>query len=56
MSTELIQGLVKRASGLAELNHAGLQVVQGSLDETVLLFVMRQKVVPERVLEKVLAR
>lgn len=43
-------GLIERSSWLAELNHAWLQVVQGTFDEHTLLFVMGEEMMPESVL------
>lgn len=50
MTTELIHGFGERPPRLAELNHAGLQIVQGPFDKTVFLLVVCQKVVPKRML------
>lgn len=52
MSAELFHGLDKTTAGLAKLNHAGLQIVQWTLHETVLLLVVRQEVVPKRMLKQ----
>lgn len=53
MSTELVHCFHERTSWLAELDHAGLQVVQGSFHETVLLLVVCQKIMPQRMLHHV---
>jgi len=45
--TVLIDGFGEGATRLGKLNHARLKVVQRSLDEAGLLFVVRQKVVPK---------
>ena len=50
MTAELVHGLRQCAARLAELNHAGLQVVQSAFDKAILLLVVRQEIVPERVL------
>ena len=42
MPAELIHSLDERATRLAELNHAGLEVVERALDKAVLLLVVRQ--------------
>ena len=52
MSAELFHGLDKGAARLAELDHTGLQVIQGTFDETICFFVVCQEVMPERVLKK----
>ena len=50
MTAKLVHGLSKSAPRLAELNHTGLKVVQHPFNEAVLLFVMGQEVMPERML------
>ena len=50
MPTVLINGFSEGATRLGKLNHARLEVVQWSLDKTAFFFVVRQKVVPQRVL------
>ena len=50
MATELVHRLSEGATWLAELNHTRLQIVEWPFDEAVLLLVMCQEVVPERVL------
>ncbi|TNY21596.1 hypothetical protein DMC30DRAFT_194727 [Rhodotorula diobovata] len=40
------------AAGLAELDHRRLEVVERALDETLLLLVVREEVVPQRVLHR----
>ena len=44
--------LFGRAAGLGELDHAGLEVVEGTFDEDGAFFVVREEVVPERVLQR----
>lgn len=51
MAAELIHGLGKRSTRFTELDHARLQVVQRPLDQTVLLLVVGQKVMPKGVLD-----
>ena len=43
---------VKRATRLAELNHARLEVVERTFDEALLFLVVRKEVVPERMLRR----
>ena len=50
MPTELIHSLDERAARLAELNHAWLQVIERAFDQTVLLLVVGQEVMPQRML------
>ena len=50
VSAELIHGLSQRTPRLAELNHARLKVVERPFDERVLLLVVCQQIVPQRVL------
>jgi hypothetical protein len=47
---ELFVGVIG-LSGLAELDHGNLEIVQRALHEAVVLFVMHKKVVPQRMLE-----
>jgi len=47
---ELLVGVIG-LSGLAELDHGNLEIVQRTLHETVVLFVMHKKVVPQGMLE-----
>jgi hypothetical protein len=49
-SPELLHRLRQSLLGSAELNHARLQVVQCTLNQTVLLLVMRQEEMPQRML------
>ena len=44
--------LIQRALGFAELDHAGLEVVERTLYQAAVLFVVGQKVMPQRVLRK----
>lgn len=53
MPAELLHRFAKRTAGFAELDHARLQVAQRALNEAVLLLVVRQEVMPERVLESI---
>jgi hypothetical protein len=50
MTAELIHRLVQSAPRLAELYHAGLQVIKRPFYKATLLLVMGQEVVPERML------
>lgn len=50
VTAELVHSLDKSASGLAELNHAGLKVVKRTFNKAVLLLVVGQEVVPKRML------
>lgn len=50
VSAELVHCLGERAAWLAELDHTRLQVAQRAFDEAVLLLVMRQQVMPKRML------
>lgn len=49
-SFELLHRRVQGPARLAELNHAGLEVGEWTLDEAILLLVVGEEVVPERVL------
>jgi hypothetical protein len=49
-SSELLHCLVQSLLGPTELNHAGLQIVQCALDQTVLLLVVRQEEMPQGML------
>ena len=51
MSAELLHRVGKCATGLAELDHAGLQIAQRTFNQCPLFLVMCQEVVPERVLQ-----
>ena len=50
MSPELVHSLDERAPGFAELYHAGLEVVERPFYEAILLLVMGEEIVPQRVL------
>ena len=43
--------LFGRAARLGELDHAGLEVVEGTFDEDGAFFVVREEVVPQRMLQ-----
>jgi hypothetical protein len=50
MPPELVHRFPKRPSRLAELDHARLQITKRALNQSVLLLVVRQEVMPEGVL------
>ena len=50
MSAEKVHGFGEGPPRLAKLNHTGLQVVQGTFNETIFLFVVGQEIMPERML------
>ena len=51
VASELVHSLVQGTLGLAELNHARLEVVKRSIHEAGLFLVMSQEVMPQRMLE-----
>lgn len=51
MATELVHALSHSATRLAELDHAGLKIVERTFYQTVLVFVVRQQVMPKMVLQ-----
>jgi hypothetical protein len=52
MTTELVEGFDQGPSGLAELDHASLQITKWTFYETVRLLVMGKKMVPKGMLSK----
>ena len=52
MTAEWLHRFDESTTRFAKLDHTGLQVVQRSFNEIILLLVMSQKVVPKRVLNK----
>jgi hypothetical protein len=54
VTAELIHGLRKGLPRFAKLDHAWLQIVQRALDKTILLLIVCQQVVPERMLGKII--
>jgi hypothetical protein len=52
VATELIHSLGQRASGLAKLNHAGLQVIERSFNKAILFLIMSQEIVPKGMLHQ----
>ena len=51
MTAELVHCFAQSAPWLAELNHARLEIVQRPLNKAALLFVVRQQVMPKRMLQ-----